>query len=230
VSTEAPDTVERPRRADALRNRERLLEVAQDAFAELGPDASVAEIARRAGVGAGTLFRHFPTKDDLIGAVLERTFDEMTSTVYEALEMEDAWEGVVHVITGTAERQACDRTFLQSVGPDLFSQPRFRERNERIMGQLGELLERGQRAGQVRDDLRPEDLPFILAAVGGATEQCPAGIAGCSPELWRRYLGVLLDGMRPAAAHPLPTGPPTMDQLMAGKAAKAAARAGRRSA
>lgn len=228
MSTEAQDTVERPRRADALRNRERLLEVAQDAFAELGPDASVAEIARRAGVGAGTLFRHFPTKDDLIAAVLERTFDEMTSTVDEALAMDDAWEGVVHVITGTAERQACDRTFLQSVGPDLFSQPRFRERNERILGQLGSLLQRAQRAGQVREDLTPEDLPFILAAVGGATEQCPAGITGCSPDLWRRYLAVVLDGMRPAAAHPLPAGPPTMEQLMAGKAAKAAAHLARR--
>jgi AcrR family transcriptional regulator len=228
VSTEAQDLIERPRRADALRNRERLLEVAQSAFAELGPDVAVAEIARRAGVGAGTLFRHFPTKDDLMGAVLERTFDEMSSTVDEALAMEDAWEGIVHVITATAERQACDRTFLQSVGPDLFAQPRFRERNERIMGQLGALLERAQDAGQVREDLRPEDLPFILAAVGGATEQCPSRLTGCSPDLWRRYLGVVLDGMRPAAAHPLPAGPPTMEQLMAGKAAKAAAHLARR--
>ncbi|WP_210494003.1 TetR/AcrR family transcriptional regulator [Patulibacter sp. SYSU D01012] len=220
MKTEEPLPVDRPRRADALRNRERVLEAAQAAFAEAGPDVAVAEIARRAGVGAGTLFRHFPTKDDLLVAVLERTFDGMQDVVDRALAMDDPWEGIVLAMTATAEQQACDRTFLEAVGPALFSTESFRERNVRMLERLGQLLRRAQDAGQVRPDLTPEDLPFLVAAVGGATEKCPMQVDGCAPDLWRRYLCVVLDGLRPEGAHPLPGVPPTVEQLMAAKARK----------
>ncbi|MGX6448440.1 TetR/AcrR family transcriptional regulator, partial [Patulibacter sp. S7RM1-6] len=213
MKTDEQTPVDRPRRADALRNRERVLAAAQDAFAEAGPDVAVAEIARRAGVGAGTLFRHFPSKDDLLVAVLERTFDGMQDLLDRAMALDDPWEGIVLALTLTAEQQACDRTFLEAVGPALFGQEVFRERNARMLERLGELLRRAQDAGQVRDDLAPEDLPFIVAAVGGATEKCPAGVGGVAPDLWRRYLCVVLDGLRPEGAHPLPGAPPTVEQL-----------------
>jgi AcrR family transcriptional regulator len=207
-------------RADALRNRDRVLEAARVAFAQGGPDVAVAEILKIAGVGSGTLFRHFATKHDLLIAVLESTFDQLAGTMTEALAMEDPWEAVVHVFTTTAEWQARDQMFLQSVGPELFGEERFIRRNEQMMNQVQELIDRGQRAGVVRDDLTAEDLPFIIGAVGGATQHCAPCAGGVSPDLWRRYLGLVLDGLRPEGAHTLPEGAPTRSQLMAAKAAK----------
>jgi AcrR family transcriptional regulator len=203
----------RPLRADARRNRERVLEAATAVFAEQGADASVAEIARRAGVGAGTLFRHFPTKHELLLATLERSFDDVQGAILDAQDM-DAWDGLVHVLTVCAEIQARDRGFLESVGPELFQEPSLRRRNDERMGQLGAIVDRARAAGVVRDDLRAEDMPFLIGAVGGATGKC-ASNAAISPELWRRYLGIVLDGLRPAGASPLPVPAATLEQLTA---------------
>lgn len=203
----------RPLRADARRNRERVLRAATEVFAEHGADASVAEIARQAGVGAGTLFRHFPTKHDLLLATLEQGFDDIQGAVAEAEAMDDAWEGLAHVLTVFAEIQSRDRAFLESVGPELFREPSLQRRNAERMEHLGALIERAQAAGLVRDDLRTEDVPFLISAVGGATGKCGAG--SVSPDLWRRYLGIVLDGMRPEGATPLPVPAPTLEQLTA---------------
>jgi AcrR family transcriptional regulator len=204
----------RPLRADARRNRERVLAAAVAVFAEQGADASVAEIARRAGVGAGTLFRHFPTKHDLLLASLELGFDDVQVAIDHAETLDDPWDGLVHVLTACAEIQARDRAFLESVGPELFREPSLQRRNNERMGHLATLIERAQAAGRVRDDLRAEDLPFLLCAVGGATGKCGSGGA-TAPDLWRRYLGIVLDGMRPAAASPLPVAAPTLAELTA---------------
>ncbi len=209
---EAEDVV-RPLRADARRNRERVLEAATAVFAEQGADASVAEIAKRAGVGAGTLFRHFPTKHDLLLASLEVGFDDVQAAVAEAEAMDDPWEGLVHVLTACAEIQARDRGFLESVGPELFGEPTLQRRNRERMAGLATLIERAQAAGRVRDDLRAEDVPFLLCAIGGATGKCGSG-AAVAPDLWRRYLGMVLDGMRPEAASALPVRAPTLAELM----------------
>lgn len=204
----------RPLRADARRNRERVLQAAVAVFAEQGADASVAEIARRAGVGAGTLFRHFPTKHALLLATLELGFDDVQDAIARAATMNDAWEGLVHVLTVCAEIQARDRAFLESVGPELFREPSLQRRNNERMEHLSALLQRARAAGAVRDDLRAEDVPFLLSAVGGATGKCHAG-AETSPDLWRRYLGIVLDGMRPEGATRLPVPAPTLAQLTA---------------
>ncbi|WP_320670813.1 TetR/AcrR family transcriptional regulator [Patulibacter defluvii] len=216
VSDAAADPAEaaKPLRADARRNRQRVLAAATEVFAEEGADASVAEIARRAGVGAGTLFRHFPTKHDLLLATLEQGFDDIQDAIEQADTMDDAWEGLVHVLTVCAEIQARDRSFLDSLGPELFREPSLQRRNEERMAQMRQLVVRGQAAGLLRDDLQAEDLPFLLSAVGGATSQCTAGSA-IAPELWKRYLGIVLDGLRPAAATPLPVAAPTFEQLTA---------------
>jgi AcrR family transcriptional regulator len=201
----------RPLRADARRNRERLLAAAAEVFAEHGPDASVAEIARRAGVGAGTLFRHFPTKHDLLLATLEVGFDDVQAAVAHAETLEDGWEGLVHVLTVFAEIQARDRTFLESVGPELFGEPQLLRRNNERMAALEALIQRTQAAGLVRDDLRAEDIPFLISAVGGATAKC--AYVDVSSDLWRRYFSIVLDGMRPAGASALPVPAPTLAEL-----------------
>lgn len=214
LDPEVADGAVRPLRADARRNRERVLAAATAVFAEQGADASVAEIARRAGVGAGTLFRHFPTKHDLLLASLELGFDDIQAAIVDAEALDDPWEGVVLVLTACAEMQARDRAFLESIGPELFREPSLQRRNAERMARLAGLIERAQGAGLVRDDLRAEDVPFLLCAVGGATGRC--GAAGATaPDLWRRYLGIVLDGMRPAAASPLPVPPPTLAELTA---------------
>jgi AcrR family transcriptional regulator len=213
---EAPfeDETVRPLRADARRNRERVLAAATAVFAEEGADASVAEIARRAGVGAGTLFRHFPTKHDLLLATLQQGFDDISAAMREAEAMDDAWEGLVHVLTVCGEIQSRDRGFLESVGPELFREPSLQRRNAERMDDIRRLVDRAKAAGLVRDDLRAEDVPFLLSAVGGATGQCAVG-RDIAPDLWRRYLGIVLDGMRPAGASPLPVAAPTFEQLSA---------------
>ncbi|HEX8102098.1 MAG TPA: TetR/AcrR family transcriptional regulator [Solirubrobacteraceae bacterium] len=203
----------RPQRADARRNRERLVAAATEVFAERGADAGVAEIARRAGVGAGTVHRHFPTKHELLLAALERRFDELQRALAHAETMDDGWEGLVHVLTACAELQARDRGFLESVGPELFGEPRLQARNAEYMASIEALIARTQRAGLVRHDLAAEDLPFLISAVGGATAKC--GGTSLSPDLWRRYLGIVLDGIRPAGATELPVPAPTMTQLTA---------------
>lgn len=219
AATTTPDTegsgdAARPLRADARRNRERVLAAAAEVFAEQGADASVAEIARRAGVGAGTLFRHFPTKHDLLLAALEVSFDEVQAAIAQAMAIEDPWDGLVHVLSACAEIQARDRGFLESIGPELFREPSLQRRNAERMEQLGAVVERARAAGRVRDDLTAEDVPFLLCAVGGATGKCGSGGA-LPPDLWRRYLGIVLDGLRPDGATPLPLPAPTLDELTA---------------
>ncbi|MBO9533844.1 MAG: TetR/AcrR family transcriptional regulator [Solirubrobacteraceae bacterium] len=226
----SPDTVtesEKPLRADALRNRNKVLAAARTAFAQQGPDVAISEILKLAGVGSGTLFRHFPTKQDLLVAVLEQTFDQLDDQIVAALEDEDPWQGLVTLLTTTAEMQARDAAFLASVGPELFAVESLQQRNERMMVRMSGLLDRAKAAGVVRDDLAAEDLPFLISAIGGATQSCaPASVVGTSPDLWRRYLGFVLDGLRPQGAHPLPQPPPTLAQMKAMKAAKASMRCG----
>ncbi len=210
---ESGEEAARPLRADARRNRERVLAAAAEVFAEQGADASVAEIARRAGVGAGTLFRHFPTKHDLLLATLEAGFDDVQAAIAHAETVDDPWAALVHVLTACAEIQARDRGFLESIGPEIFREPSLQRRNTERMEHLTALVQRAQAAGAVRDDLRAEDVPFLLCAVGGATGKC--GASTLAPDLWRRYLGFMLDGLRPAAATPLPVPAPTLADLTA---------------
>ncbi len=118
------------------------------------------------------------------------------------------------MLTACAEIQARDRGFLESVGPELFQEPSLQRRNRERMARWPALVERAQADGLVRDDLRAEDIPFLLCAVGGATGKCGSGDA-VAPDLWRRYLGIVLDGLRPAAASPLPVPAPTLAELSA---------------
>jgi AcrR family transcriptional regulator len=208
----------RPMRADGRRNRELVLAAAREAFAEGGRDVGVAEIARRAGVGPATLFRHFASKDDLLAAIIDEMLEQIEITMKTALAMEDPWESVVYMMTAVAEHQARDQLFLNSAGPDLFGEERLQASTARTFAQLTEVLERAQAAGVVRADLMPTDLPFVLAAVGGATNKCGGALAvDAEPDLWRRYLGLALDGLRPEGAHPLAPAAPSMEQLTESK-------------
>ncbi len=198
MASAAPD--HEPRlRSDARRNRERILAAASEVFAERGMEASTDEIAARAGVGHATVFRRFPTKHDLIVAVLEDRITEMITVAEEAVAGDDAWAGLRRVMEFGGERYAEDRCLVEAVGPDWgATAPQLREAKARLSALLAGLLRRAQAAGQVRPDLEPDDLGVLLTAALRAVPPRPD-----QPDAWRRYLGVILDGMRPEGASPL---------------------------
>jgi len=212
-----PDPAPPALRADARRNLDRILIAAREVLAERGMEATIDEVARRAGVGHATVYRRFPTKEDLVVTVMERHLARLLDVARAAAEEEDAWAGLRGAIEQAAAAQAEDRCFLDAVGHDVKGTPRVRERYMEILAAYGHLLRRAQEAGQVRTDLEPEDLPFILYAAARSVP-VPCG----PPELWRRYLGVMLDGMRPEGASGLTPRAPTLAELEASAPAEGA--------
>jgi AcrR family transcriptional regulator len=197
-----------PLRSDARRNREKILAAASELFAIEGPDLCIDDIARRAGVGHATVFRRFPTKDDLVLAMFEERLGELAAVAEEAAGREDPWEGLVELMTGIGERHARDRGLMEALGTQAFGSPTLADHRLRIADPIGRLLRRAQEAGRVRADLEPEDVLFLISAVAKSSP-CNFEI----PDLWRRYLGVVLDGMKPDAASPLAPPAPTMDEV-----------------
>lgn len=209
-----------PLRADARRNRERIVAAASELFAEHGTDVCVDDIARRAGVGHATVFRRFPSKEDLLLAMFEQRIAEAADAVEEiAATVDDPWEALAAAMASIAERQARDRGMFDAVKGEVIGSPQLREARARIAAPFAGLLDRAQRAGVVRDDLRPEDVLFLVTAAGHA-QPCHLGI----PDLWRRYLGVILDGMRPEGASALPGAAPSLAELEAALEAAAGRR------
>jgi AcrR family transcriptional regulator len=193
-------------RADAERNRRRILEAAAGAFSEGGLDVGVAEIARRAGVGAGTLFRRFPTKDDLISAVIEARMLDLIAAGREALEEDDAAAALRQFMFAGVEMHVRDRGYFDAAKSRINQEERLHELRDELMGVAAELLRRGQEAGTVRADLEPLDIPLLMCAGAGAA----APIHSTLPELWRRYAGLILDGLKPGRSTPLDQPAPTV--------------------
>jgi AcrR family transcriptional regulator len=168
-------------RADARRNLERVLDAATEAFAASGPDVSIDEIAQAAGVGHGTVFRRFPTKDDLIYAVIERHVAQMRELAEEALRSDDPGRAFFDFVRNVAEL-VMSTPGLHRCVVHCGEKPGAAELEE-----LGrKIVARAQRAGTVRSDVKPAEVgPFIRAALLAAP-----------PGQWRRYLEVMLDGLR----------------------------------
>lgn len=184
----------RPLRRDAVLNRTRLLAAARVAFAEEGLEVGVDAIAHRAGVGTGTLYRRFPTKEHLIQALFEERIAELEPVAARALARDDAWEGLRELLHAAIALQAADQGFLQTVARRLGPEILTPDARERFYAPMRELLRRAQRAGQVRADVKPEDLPVIVRMAAGAVLPVPTGPDPA--EAWPRLLGVLLDGLR----------------------------------
>ena len=168
-------------RADARRNLERVLDAATEVFAASGPDASIDEIAHLAGVGHGTVFRRFPTKDDLMYAVIERHVAQMQSMAEEALAADDPGEAFFDFVRQVAELNM--RTpGLHKCVVHCGEKPGAAE----LQGLVDKIVSRAQSAGAVRRDVKPTDVQLLMRA---ALISSPAG-------QWRRYLAVVLDGLR----------------------------------
>jgi AcrR family transcriptional regulator len=187
-------------RADAQRNLVRVLDAAREVFAEQGIDAPVTEIAERAGVGIGTIFRRFPTKDDLLAAVVEQRNEMMIAAADDALAHRDPGAGLRQFMEAGAEAYIHDRGFCDASETNVFARESVRAQFDELVMKIGELVARAQAAGAVRADLRALDVPILMMGVA----KSGLSLEEAAPGAWRRYLGIVLDGLRPECAGPLP--------------------------
>lgn len=192
-------------RADAARNRALIVAAAAEVFAERGLDASTAEIAERAGVGEATVYRRFPTKDDLIAAIIATQMEETLEVAAECLLEPDPWRGIERFLFEIAERANADQGLSDSAKERCVASAELTPLRKRLLDICGELVRRGQRAGVVRKDVTGQDLIFLIAA-SGSLGKLP--FPELREDLWKRYLGLLLDGLRPAGATKLRPGAP----------------------
>jgi AcrR family transcriptional regulator len=196
-------------RVDAARNRGRIVEAAQAAFAERGLDVPLEDVAERAGVGIATLYRRFPTREDLIGACFERRLAEYAQAAEEALEAPDGWTGFCTYVERVCQMQATDRGLkdvLTRTFPNADALEAHRTRGFELFLRL---IERAKAEGRLRADFVPEDLVLLLMGNAGVV----AGAGNAAPDAWRRYVGLMLDGLRTEGASPLPT-PPSPRQMV----------------
>jgi AcrR family transcriptional regulator len=201
-------TTSRPLRSDARRNRVALVASARELFAREGIEVSVEEITHHAGLGMGTLYRHFPTKDELIDAVLEDAFAEILRLAEEAVAQDDAWAGFTGFLEGALELHAQNRGVKDMLAVRHGSSHADAMRR-RLRPLFRRMIERAQEQGALRPDFAAEDMPLVFWSAMRVIETT----AKVSPESWRRYLAFLLDGLRAEAATPLSVGPLTGAQL-----------------
>ena len=199
----------RPLRRDAQANRDRIVAAARAVFAAKGVEATVEEIARRAGVGMGTLYRRFPTKEDLVDAVVEDAFAELVRVAEEALQEDDAWAGFCGFLERGLALHGADRGLKDLVASSEHGRARAEAMRARLRPLIRGLVERARVQGTLRADFAVEDMPLVFWTAGRVIETT----ASVAPDLWRRYLGLLLDGLRADAATPLPHPPLTRAQL-----------------
>jgi AcrR family transcriptional regulator len=191
-------------RADAERNRRRLLDAAAHVFAEQGLDASVAVIAQRAEVGQGTLFRRFPSKDDLIAAVFVDRLTALAEVAESGLAEADSGSTFRQILETACSMHAGDRFLREAAERGIAACPEVKLQKRRLTAALAELVTRAQADGALRADLSVQDIPFLINAVASAA----GPLADAFPDLWRRYLAIVLDGLRPGC-QPLPLDVPT---------------------
>jgi AcrR family transcriptional regulator len=189
----------RPMRADARRNHERVLDAAYDVFAEHGLEAQIDEIAHRAGVGVGTVYRHFPAKEDLLAALADRKFAWMAGRARQALAEDDAWEALCNFVRDAAGRTAEDIAIADAMGsrPEMMGAAAERAG---MLELLDQLVSRAQAQGAAREDVTGSDLPMVFCALGSVAK------AGTALEFmrWDRLVEVILDGLAAPKPTPLP--------------------------
>jgi AcrR family transcriptional regulator len=203
IETSQPRVAAHPlMRADARRNRDAVVGAAYELFAEKGIEAQMDDIARHAGVGVGTLYRHFPAKEDLLDAVIARRFERLAERAGEAVRQAsrgEAWEAFKGYIEWAAQMQAGDRALSEAMAT----------RSERmhaaavgsgLVEELELLLAHAKRAGALREDLVVEDIPAMVCSIGAV-----AGAAVLKPGWrWDRVIAIWLDGVRAPGTSELP--------------------------
>jgi AcrR family transcriptional regulator len=174
-------------RADAARNAGKIVAAATEVWAEIGPDAPLEEIARRAGVGVATVFRRFATKDDLVQACLEHAIEtELRPALADAVRDPDSWSAAVAALDAALTMVAGHRTTVAAARDREAVTQRVRQP---LTDSIWPVLERAQKAGALRPDIGPDDVPVLVSMVRSTMH--PAG-----GDEWRRYFELLLDALR----------------------------------
>lgn len=194
-------------RSDAERNRRRILAAAAEVFAEHGLAATLDDVARRAGVGIGTVYRRFPDKDSLIGQLLKERIELMVTAGTQALAAKDPWTGLVMFLEYAADSFARDLGLRQVMMFGTYGGQHPAYARSKMRPIVDELLRRSQESGQVRADLSSTDILLIGFMLGTAAEYA----AAARPEIWRRYLTLMLDGLRPVRKEATPLGVPALE-------------------
>ncbi|MEZ0106712.1 AcrR family transcriptional regulator [Catenulispora sp. EB89] len=191
----------RPLRRDAERNRQLILDTAKTVFAHRGLEASLDEVAHEAGLGVGTVYRRFPNRDALIDALFADMLTSIERIVAESMSLPRAWDGLVHFMTAMLESQGRDKALRDL----MLSRQKYLEEceldkeevvRETVEPALYEMIDRAKIEGDLRPDVVATDVGVLLiSAVGVVDFTAPA-----DPEVWRRHLAVMLDGLRARAA------------------------------
>jgi AcrR family transcriptional regulator len=192
----ATATAARPLRRDAERNRLRILQAAAEVFTEQGLRATLDDVADRAGVGVGTVYRRFPDKEALVEALFTDRLDSLVGFAEQALADPDPWTGLAGFLERAATLIAGDRGLRQILMYVTYGRDRADQARTRMLPVVSAMVERAQAAGQVRADLRPADIPLTLFMLGAAAEYA----LQVRPEIWRRYLALIFDSLRPDRA------------------------------
>jgi len=186
ISDERPA---RALRADARRNQEKLIEAARQVFAKCGADASMEAIAKQAGVGVGTLYRHFPKRVDIVEALYRSDVDVLVCAADEALAQSDAWAALAGWLEAFVRYATNKRILLNELHEAFAKDPQLRlASRERIVAALSGVLGRAQEAGSARDDVDAEDVMQLIGSMclSSTLKEAQAG----------RLLGMVLDGLR----------------------------------
>jgi AcrR family transcriptional regulator len=206
-----PSEADRPLRRDAERNRQRILHAAHEVFADRGLDVSLDEIAHHADLGVGTVYRRFPTKEALVDAVFEDRLEQIVAIGREAMADPDGWRGLITFLERSNALQANDRGLREVILSTRYGQRRVARVRESLQPIVTELVVKAQADGRLRADIAPTDVPLIAIMVGSVVDYARQ----VQPEVWRRYLTVLIDGLRAERGDstPLPAAPLNEDQL-----------------
>ena len=191
---------DRPLRADAARNVERILRAARDVYGELGPDTPMEAVARRAGVGERTLYRRFPTKADLVRAALDQSVaEDLTPAIEVARRTSDPLRGFTQLIEAAISLGAREHNLLTAAhrAGSLTS-----DISNSLYQALNDLAHRGQQAGVIRADLVADDLPRIVAMLYSVLWTMDSTSDG-----WRRYVALILDSISLSERQQLPPAP-----------------------
>jgi AcrR family transcriptional regulator len=180
---------ERPLRRDAERNRQRILLAAAEVFTQRGLDATLDDVARQAGVGVGTVYRRFPDKESLVAELFADRIDAMV-----AVAAPDPWQALVSYLEYAAETMASSIGLRQLMMFATYGRDRVAYAREQMRPVVTKLVERAQEAGVLREDFSATDVPLIAYMLGAAAEYA----SYVEPEVWRRYLTLIIDGLRPS--------------------------------
>lgn len=211
---------DRPLRRDAEQNRQRLIDAAREVFAERGVNVTLDDVARHAGLGIGTAYRRFPTKDALIEAVFDQLSERMVEIAERSLEYEDSWAGLVNFLERMNDVVAGDRGVRDVVLGTKRGFGTAEKTRASMASAVNELIARAKADGHLRHDVERTDL-FLIDVMVDAARWYTRGVA---PEQWRRCLALVLDGLRYRREGPSELPEPPLDEEALGKAMRSGGR------